>query len=408
MEFKLTTLDNGLRIAAEINPDVASMAMGFFCLTGSRDETPEVAGVSHFLEHMMFKGTDTRGPLDINREFDEIGADYNASTSEEMTNYYAAVLPEFQDRVIDLWSDMMRPKLDTDDFTMEKEVILDEIARYEDVPYFRTYVKSMSVFFAGHPLANDVLGSRESIGAMTAENMRAYFERQYSPGNLVLGVAGNFDHDRFVASVNERCGSWQPFDVHRDRPEVPGNFETVIETDANLARQHMVLGSRGPSRTDKYRYAASVFGSILGSVTNSRLYYALVEPAIADEAMTYADTLDGAGAMLTYLSCDPARAGEARDIYAREIDKLVAEGPTEAEVAASVNKIATGVTLSSEMPMGRMMAVGGEQLFLGTYSTPDDHLQRYLAVTAKDIHEMIREFDISQFGTVTLGPAESL
>ena len=408
MEFKLTTLNNGLRIAAEVNPDVASMAMGFFCKTGSRDETPEVAGVSHFLEHMMFKGTARRGPLDINREFDEIGADYNASTSEEVTTYYAAVLPEFQDQVVDLWCDMLRPMLKTEDFDMEKEVILDEIARYEDVPYFRTYVKAMSVFFAGHPLAGDVLGSRESIGAMTAENMRTYFERQYSPGNLVLSVAGNFDHDRFVASVEERCGSWAHHEVHRDRPAVPGHFATVIETAANLGRQNIVFASRGPSRTDDSRYTGSVFGSILGGPTSSRLYYALIETAIADEVMSYCDTLDGAGAFLTYISCDPARTGEVIEIYNREVAKLMSEGPTESEVTAAVNKITTGVMLGSEMPLGCMVGVGGEQLFLGTHSTPDDHLQRYLAVTRAGISELIAECDLSQVATTTIGPVTSL
>jgi predicted Zn-dependent peptidase len=408
MEFKLTTLDNGLRIAAEINPDAASMAMGFFCKTGSRDETPEVAGVSHFLEHMMFKGTSSRGPLDINREFDEIGADYNASTSEEVTNYYAAVLPEFQDQVVDLWCDMLRPKLVTEDFDMEKQVILDEIARYDDVPYFRTYVRTMGEFFAGHPLSGDVLGSRESVGAMTAENMRAYFERQYSPGNLVLSVAGNFDHDRFVASVEERCGAWKPFEVHRELTPAPGTFETTLVTDESLNRQHIMLASQGPARADDRRYAGSVFSDIFGKVTNSRLHYALVEPAIADEAMTYCDTLDHAGAFLTYISCDPARTGEVIDIYRREAQKLIAEGPAELEVTGAVNNIATVATLSSELPLGRMMMSGGEQIFLGTHTTVDEHMERFLAVTPADVHDLVKDCDLARFATVTLGPAESV
>src|SRR5918911_515763 len=165
MRYDHLTLDNGLNIVGEYNEGAQSMAVGYFVRTGSRDETPAISGCSHFLEHMMFKGSDRRSADDVNREFDEIGAQYNASTSEENTVYYGAVLPEFQSRVVDLLTDMMRPALRQEDFEVEKKVILEEIALYKDRPQFTVYDEARTTFYGGHPLGNSVLGSEESIGA---------------------------------------------------------------------------------------------------------------------------------------------------------------------------------------------------------------------------------------------------
>ena len=161
MQFKQQRLPNGLTIIAEVNPAAASMALGFFVRTGSRDESPAlpISGVSHFLEHMMFKGTERRSPFDINRQFDEMGAAYNAFTSEENTVYFGAVLPEFQTPVLDLLADMMRPALREDDFQTEKKVILEEIALYQDRPHYRLFEKIMAEHFGDHPLSHGVLGT---------------------------------------------------------------------------------------------------------------------------------------------------------------------------------------------------------------------------------------------------------
>src|SRR5918911_4699037 len=163
MRYDHLTLDNGLNIVGEYNEGAQSMAVGYFVRTGSRDETPAISGCSHFLEHMLFKGSDRRSADDVNREFDEIGAQYNAFTSEENTVYYGAVLPEFQERALDLLTDMMRPALRTDDFDMEKKVILEEIALYRDRPQFLVIDEARSTFYPGHPLGQSVLGTTETI-----------------------------------------------------------------------------------------------------------------------------------------------------------------------------------------------------------------------------------------------------
>ena len=198
MEFKQKQFDNGLTLIAETMDSACSMALGFFVRTGSRDETTEVSGVSHFLEHMMFKGTEKRSPLEVNLEFDRMGAQYNAFTSEENTVYYAAVLPEFQSRVLDLWSDLMRPSLRQEEFETEKGVICEEIAMYKDLPHFDVIDRCRKLHFDAHGCGNSVLGSVESIQAMQQQQMADYFNQRYSPDNMVLACAGKIDWDALV------------------------------------------------------------------------------------------------------------------------------------------------------------------------------------------------------------------
>jgi predicted Zn-dependent peptidase len=193
MEFKTAKLKNELEIVAECDDAAFSTALGFFVNTGARDETDEVSGVSHFLEHMVFKGTPSRSAEDVNREFDEMGAHYNAFTNEENTVYYAAVLPEYLPSTVRLLADLMRPSLRVEDFDTEKKVILEEIKMYDDQPPFGVDEKCRAAFFGNHPLSRSVLGTAASVGALNADQMRQYFERRYSPRNIVLVGSGRID-----------------------------------------------------------------------------------------------------------------------------------------------------------------------------------------------------------------------
>ena len=179
IEHKTATLDNGLFITAEVDPDAHTAACGFFVRTGTRDENPVDMGVSHFLEHMMFKGTDTRSAEDVNREFDEVGASNNAFTSQEMTAFYAHVLPAVFPRTLGILADIMRPTLRDTDFQDERGVILEEIAMYDDQPFWRLYEKTMEVHYENHPLAMRVLGTVDSIRELKRERMVGYFNQRY-------------------------------------------------------------------------------------------------------------------------------------------------------------------------------------------------------------------------------------
>ena len=194
MPFHHHVLSNGLQIIGETSPSARSVALGFFVRTGSRDETPEVSGVTHFLEHMVFKGTPRRTALDVNRDFDRIGANYNAFTSEENTVFYAAILPEYLPQAVDILADILRPSLRGDDFDMEKNVIIEEIGMYEDQPMWSAYDHAKRVYFADHPLGNSILGTRRKHhGADARPDARPTSSAATSPPNITVVAAGNFD-----------------------------------------------------------------------------------------------------------------------------------------------------------------------------------------------------------------------
>ena len=409
MGFKHTQLDNGLTVIAEVNPAAASMAAGFFVQTGSRDETPELAGVSHFLEHMVFKGTARRSAQDVNRELDEIGAHYNAATSVEDTFYYGAVLPEYQQRLLDVLCDILRPALRQEDFDVEKGVILEEIAMLEDSPQYRLLEVLMGEHFAGHCLGNSVPGTGASIAALTRQQMQDYFDRRYCPGNLIAVAVGAVDYPAFLSQLTQTSASW-PARRTRPRPTDPPAFRPArkVIADPRLTRQQIALMSAAPDHHSRHRFAAQLLSAILGDATGSRLYYALVDPAIADEAATSYEPMDGAGGFLTFLSCDPHRAAQAIDLADAELRKLRDEGPTEAELTAAKNKIACAATLRGELPMGRLTAVGFDWAYRRQYVPLAEQIASLLTVTPKQVQDVARQYDLAAATVVALGPLESL
>ena len=222
VDFRQHQFPNGLTVIAECNPDAHTAAVGFFVKTGARDEDLSLMGVSHFLEHMMFKGTDRRTAADVNREFDDIGANYNAFTSHENTVYHAQVLPEYLPQAIDLLGDMMRPSLRSDDFDMEKNVILEEIGMYEDRPQWRLQDSLIEQYFHGSSLGFRVLGTVKSVEDLTVNQMQAYFDRRYSSDNIFVAAGGKIDFDRLVENVQKIAGHWQSQGAKRlyNQPEL--------------------------------------------------------------------------------------------------------------------------------------------------------------------------------------------
>jgi predicted Zn-dependent peptidase len=256
VEFRHQTLPNGLEVIAECNARAYSCGYAFFVNTGSRDETDALSGVSHFLEHMTFKGTPTRTAEQVNRELDEIGSQSNAYTSEEQTVYYATVLPEYQQRTVELLSDIMRPSLRDDDFEVEKKVIIEEIHKYDDQPPYGAYEKCMAAYFGEHTLGRSILGTVDTVSALTPEAMRGYFERRYSPSNLTLVAAGNVDFDALVAEAEKRCGDWVPADSGRETPAVKPASQLVSMQKDSAVQQYAVQIVGAPAAEDQQRYAS--------------------------------------------------------------------------------------------------------------------------------------------------------
>jgi predicted Zn-dependent peptidase len=362
VEFRSHTLPNGLEILAEVNDDAHSESVGFFVKTGSRDETDDVAGVSHFLEHMCFKGTPRRSADDVNREFDEIGAHYNAFTSEECTVYYASVLPEYQEASIDILADIMRPSLRQDDFDMEKKVILEEIQMYLDQPPFGMDDRIKELHLGKHPLAKSVLGTSASITELPRDKMHAYFASRYSPGNVFVAAAGTVNFDALVEQVAARCGDWQPQPAPRSVPRAASTkrFE-VVERPATT-QEYVLQLSDAPASEDDDRYAAKLLATIVGDDSGSRMYWELTESGLAESASLGHYEYQGLGMFYTWLSCEPEATEENLALLEQIYRSVEAEGVSETELRQAKNKVKARVVLSSERPRSRLFNVGGNWL----------------------------------------------
>ena len=408
MEFRKHQLDNGLELVAECNPSAYSTAVAFFVKTGSRDETDELSGVSHFLEHMAFKGTARRTAADVNRELDEIGSHSNAYTSEEQTVYYATVLPEYQERAVDILADILRPALREDDFTTEKKVILEEIAKYEDQPPFGAHEKCMAMHFGQHPLSRNILGSVESVSALTAENMRAYFEQRYSPSNIVLAAAGNVDFDELIRQADVRCGRWQPFKASREKPEpeIKGDFRVIYNEIA--IQQYAVQLANGPATEDERRYAARVLATILGDDSGSRFYWEFMDTGRAEYAAMGSYEYQGAGVQMTYLCCAPDQAAANLRRIAEMQEEIQRHGVTEDELTLAKSKICSHIVLQSERPTNRLFAVGNAWVQRQDYRTVRDVVRCYQAVTVEDVAASLDAFPLIPNTTVAVGPLDKL
>ncbi|MGB1124099.1 MAG: M16 family metallopeptidase [Phycisphaeraceae bacterium] len=409
IDFKQHTLSNGLTILAEVNDDAHTAAVGFFVKTGARDETPDVMGVSHFLEHMMFKGTARRSAEDVNREFDEIGANYNAYTSHEQTVYYAHTLPEVLPQAVDLFADMLRPSLREDDFDTEKQVILEEIGMYDDRPEWRLQDCLLEEHYADHGLGYRVLGTTDTVGDLTADQMRGYFNQRYSPDNLVVSAAGRLDFDQLCADLESRCGQWSPTDATRTYTDPIETDKRIVMNQANVTRQYLAMLCPGPSAQDEMRYASKVLADVLGDHDGSRLYWALVDPGHADEADFSFWPHDQTGAFMSYVSCDSDRAEAVEAKLFETLDGITGSGfdINEGEVQRAKNKLVTRATLQGERPAGRMQALGAKWMYHGRYVSLDEELDHLLAVTVGDLEKVLGQFTFKPRTIVTLGPEVS-
>ena len=404
MKFCETTLPNGLEVIAECNPQAYSSAFGFFVKTGARDETDEVSGVSHFLEHMVFKGTAKRSAADVNRDLDALGSKSNAYTSEEQTVYYAAVLPEYQEQLVEILADMLRPALRQDDFDVEKQVILKEINKYANEPPFGAHEKCMAVHFGAHPLARSVLGTAESITALQSEQMRAYFQQRYSPKNIALVAAGNVDFAALVKSAEMHCGTWEPFDARRTTPRAAPHTGREIMLNDIATQEYAVQLANGPAAKDPDRYAARLLATILGDDSGSRMFWELADTGLAEYAAMSACEYQGTGVYMTFLSCAPEDAAENLS----RIDAIFAEaeknGVTEGELQQAKNKICAHIILQAERSSSRLFSVGSNWIQRREYRAVADIVKSYQAVQLADIAAVLRKYPLSQKTTVCVGP----
>lgn len=405
VKFEKITLDNGLTIVAEVNPDAHTSAVGYFVKAGARDEEPGLMGVSHFLEHMMFKGTAKRTADDINRQFDEIGANYNAFTSHESTVYWAHVLPEHMPDAVELLGDMLRPALRDEDFTLEKNVILEEIGMYDDRPQWRLSDTLLEKHYRGGPLGFRVLGTVETIKDLAVGQMRDYFQHRYSPDNITVAAAGRLEFEKLVDDVARMASAWKPTGAAREYADLEYTDQEIAIVDPRLNRHYVAVMCPGPSAQDSERYAAKVLSDVLGDDEGSRLYWALVDPGLADEADFSFMPQDAVGGYIGYASCGVDRAEQVESVLLKTLDGYAGNIDAE-EIERAKNKLATSAILQEESPGGRMRGLGMQWMYLQEYIPLDEQLRRLMAVTVADVRELVEREPFKPRTIVRLGPGQ--
>ena len=406
VQFRHATLDNGLEIIAEADPNAHTAGVGFFVKTGARDEDAGVMGVSHFLEHMMFKGTERRTAEEVDRAFDDIGAEHNAYTTSEQTAFWAHCLPEHLPAAEEVLADLLRPALREEDFDAEKPVILEEIAMYRDHPFWGLYETSMEANYGAHPHSHRVLGTEQTVGEMTRPQMAAYFNDRYAADNTVVALAGSVDFDDMVRRLTDHCGAWQRTGTQRQHPQASPAAEQFTLDSETVNRHYLLMIAPAPAMRDDRRYAAGMLAQILGDTEGSRLYWALIETGLAEEALSQYEGRDGLGEYLVYASCSPEDADSVEQVVTGEIDRLI-DSITADDLERVRSKAATAVTLHGELPAGRMRRLGRMWTYMGEYRSLEEELSRIDAVTLDELGAVHAEFPMRPVVVGRLTPKPS-
>jgi predicted Zn-dependent peptidase len=339
-----------------------------------------------------------------------MGANYNAFNSEENTVYYAAVLPEFQERSIDLLADILRPSLRQDDFDMEKKVIIEEIRMYEDQPPFGADDKIKALHFKRHPLSRSVLGTVASIEGLSSEAMLRYFRDRYSAKNIVVAASGRVDFPALVEAVDGRCGGWESTAIHRERPRAAENSAFQIITNEHATQQYLLQLANAPAAADPLveRYSAKLLSMIVGDDSGSRMYWDLVDPGIAETASFSHYEYEGTGLFMAYACCDPDAASQVAQRIAEIMHEISEEGVTEEELRQAKCKVKSRVVLGSERPRNRLFSVGGNWLARREYRTIREDLAAVDALTPSDIRDLLAKYPLRRTTTLSIGPLAEL
>jgi predicted Zn-dependent peptidase len=388
---RLTTLDSGVRVVTEAMPSVRSIALGFWVRAGSRDESVEQAGISHFLEHLLFKGTDRFSSREIDEAFDAMGAEVNAGTGKETTSVYSRFLDGHLERAFDVLQDMVLrpayPEIDS-----ERQVVIEEIAMYEDEPADKVHDVLAGAVFGDHPLGRPIIGRAEVVSSVPVPDIAAYHDSRYLPSNMVVAAAGNIDQDRLVelvaAAVDGREGS--PAPAPSDGPEQTGPRCRFHRKDTE--QYHLCLGAHGIARADERRFTLRVLDTVLGGSSSSRLFQEVREKrGLAYSVYSYASQYADSGQVAVYLGTRPENVTEAMDVIGTELRRLQEDGIGEEEFERARENVKGRTVLSMESTLTRMNRLGGSVLMGVPLLTVDEVLAEIDRITLDDVVELAAE-----------------
>jgi predicted Zn-dependent peptidase len=410
-----TVLPSGVRILSERVPGARSATIGYWVAVGSRDERPQTYGSTHFLEHLLFKGTSTRSALDIAISFDAVGGDHNAMTAKEYTCYYAKVRDQDLPMAVDVIADMLTSSLlDPTEFETERGVILEELAMADDDPTDVASERFFEAVLGEHPLGRPIGGNPETIQAVTRDAVWSHYRANYRPQDLVITVGGAVDHDELVAGVEAalRRADW---DLSLEAAPVArrsgagddierGSALTIV--DRPIEQANILLGVPGLTAGDERRSTLSVMNSILGGGMSSRLFQEIREKrGLAYSVYSFASGYSDAGLFGIYAGCSPSKAGQVAELMLGEFRRLADEGPTVDEIARAQGQLGGAAALALEDSDTRMSRLGRSEITLGEFVDLDESLRRIALVTADGIRELAAELvsrplSIAAVGTV--------
>ncbi|HEV2723111.1 MAG TPA: pitrilysin family protein [Thermoleophilaceae bacterium] len=404
---QVTTLPSGVRVVTEHVPAVRSIALGLWVLTGSRNESPAQAGLSHFLEHLLFKGTERFSSLAIDETFDAMGAEVNAGTGKETTSVYARFLDRHLDQAYDVLSDMvLRPSYP--DIDSERQVVIEEIAMYEDEPQDKVHDVLATAIFGDHPLGLPIIGRAEVVSSVPVPDIAAYHDMRYAPANMVVAAAGNVDHDRIVELVERAEGEKLGANGAPPAPPEPApenSSPRLCFHEKETEQYHLCLGAPGVARGDDRRFALRILDTILGGSSSSRLFQEVREKrGLAYSVYSYASHYIDSGQVGLYVGTRPDNVGEAMAVIGRELRAIAEGGVSEEELERSRENVKGRTTLSMESTSARMNRLGSSLLMDVPLMTLDELLAALDAVTIDEIHSLAAElFDPARMSAAGVG-----
>jgi predicted Zn-dependent peptidase len=410
-EHRITTLDSGVRVVTERVPSVRSVALGFWIGTGSVAEDDSQAGISHLLEHMLFRGSSRFGSEEIDQIFDAMGAEINAGTDRETTSLYTRVLDRHLERAFDVMGDMLwRPRFE--ELEAEREVVLEEIAMYEDDPQDRVFDVLGQAVFGSHPLGRAVIGSAKVVGGATREQLREFHDERYVPERVVIAAAGSVEHDAVVAMARraER-------ERERTRPSAvavsPGepDFQRRVRfLEKDTEQYHLCLGGAGLARDDERRFALRVLEGILGGTSSSRLFQEVRERrGLAYSVFSFSSLFATTGEVGLYVGTRPDNLAEALTVVANELERCVQDPASEEELTRSRENLKGRVVLALESTGARMSRLGSSVLNDMAILSVDEVIERIDAVRIADLRELAGElFRPGGLSVACVGPDEQV
>jgi len=404
--YRKDTLSNGIRVVSETLPKSRALSIGVWVKVGSRHEPNEIGGVSHFIEHMFFKGTQKRSARDIATEVDSLGGEMNAFTSQESTTYYVKVLDEHLATAIDILSDiLLGSKFDPAEMEKERKVILEEIKGVEDTPDDYIHELFTGTVWADNSLGRPILGTRDTIKSLKHTDILAYIENYYSPREIVISVAGNFEHTRLIELLDNAFGKLSRTGIPK-QDTAPVFNRAVTVRKKQLEQAQVCLGCKGLNVTHDDRFGFMALNTILGNSMSSRLFQEVREQnALAYSIYSYVTSYRDTGLLTIYAGTDPANTLQAIQLIVKELRKLRDEGITPAEETRVRDQIKGNLVLSLESSNSHMGRIARQEIYFGKYLSVDDTIKAVDKVTAEQIQRIAQQlFTQESLSLSILGP----